>query len=64
MNMSFFRKRFEHKQEYGIADAYVIAKIAAERSARQAKNNSIATWITVGLTMIGAIAAVIALFKS
>lgn len=58
----------ERKQEQGankhkIMDQHVLAKEAEGRSARDAKSAKIIAWVSLGTSIVGTVAAIIALFN-
>jgi hypothetical protein len=63
--MKTFLERVERKQENGhqILDQYIISKLSAEKSAREAKSSKNLTWVSLVVAVVGTIATVIALFK-
>lgn len=66
MNMTLI-ERLEREQEqankHKIMDQHFLAKEAEARSAQDAKSAKIIAWISLGISIVGTIAAVIALFK-
>lgn len=55
-------RKLDKGNKYQITDQAFLAKISADKSAREAKINKILTWVTVVGTIVGAIATVMALF--
>lgn len=56
------RKQEQEANKPLIVDHHYIAYKNAERAAREAKSSKILTWVSVWATIVGTIAAVIALF--
>lgn len=61
--IEMIERKLEQGRKHQIMDQAFLEKVSADRSAQEAKSAKIMAWVSLGVSIVGTVAAIIALLK-